>query len=128
MCIRDSGETVFLRLGKVFGEDAPPAEEEPGDDNADGPADDPTGGSEDGGQEGGTSGDSGDAGSGGGADEAGDEPTDKAGDKANPEAKDPSSKGGALPRTGVSVAAALAAAAVFIGGGFGLRVLARRRG
>lgn len=122
-----TGETVFLRLGKVFGEDAPPSEEEPGDDNADGPSDDPTGGSEDG-QEGGTSGDSGDAGSDGGADEAGDEPTDKAGDKANPEAKDPSSKGGVLPRTGVSIAAALAAAAVFIGGGFGLRALARRRG
>ena len=139
-----TGETVFLRLGKVFGEDAPPAEEEPGDDNADGPSDDPTGGSEDGGQEGGTSGDSGDAGSDdgadggadGGADEAGDEPTDKAGDKATgnagdkagPEAKAPSSKGGALPRTGVSIAAALAAAAVFIGGGFGLRALAHRRG
>ena len=126
---------MFLRLGKVFGEDAPPAEEEPGDDNADGPSDDPTGGAEDG-QEGGTSGDSGDAGSDGGADEAGDEPTDKAGDKATgnasdkagPEAKAPSSKGGALPRTGVSIAAALAAAAVFIGGGFGLQALARRRG
>lgn len=123
-----TGETVFLRLGKVFGEDAPPAEEEePGDDNADGPSDDPTGGAEDG-QEGGTSGDSGDAGTDGGADEAGDESTGKADDKANPEAKDPSSKGGALPRTGVSIAAALAAAAVFIGGGFGLRALARRRG
>lgn len=131
-----TGETVFLRLGKVFGEDAPPAEEEPGDDNADGPSDNPTGGSEDGGQEGGTSGDSGDAGSDDGADEAGDEPTDKASDKATgnasdkagPEAKAPSSKGGALPRTGVSIAAALAAAAAFIGGGFGLRALARRRG
>ncbi len=131
-----TGETVFLRLGKVFGEDAPPAEEEPGDDNADGPSDDPTGGSEEDGQEGGTSGDSGDAGSDGGADEAGDEPTGKAGDKATgnagdkagPEAKAPSAKSGALPRTGVSIAAALAAAAVFIGGGFGLRALARRRG
>lgn len=121
-----TGETVFLRLGKVFGEDAPPAEE-PGDDNTDGPADDPTGGAEDDGQEGGTSEDSGDAGTDGGADEAGDEPTDTTGE-ANPEAKASSLKGGALPRTGVSIAAALAAAAVFIGGGFGLRALARRRG
>ena len=148
-----TGETVFLRLGKVF-DGAEDSAEEPGDDAAEGPSDKPTEDAEDakpgdgsndgssdesteGGKPGGTSGDSDGAGSAdqaqGGAEDgtdggAGDQAGEDEGGTATSEAKAPSSQGGSLPRTGVSIAAALAAAAVFIGGGFGLRALARRRG
>lgn len=140
-----TGETVFLRLGKIFDAEEPPAEQ-PGDDATDEPSDAP---SEAPGEEPGEgpSEEPGEDATDRPSETPGEEPGEDATDKPAP-SEDPSeapaqpgdgsdddstsgqgdsNDGKPLPRTGVSVAVSLGLAALLVGVGGAAVLLARRK-